>query len=357
MTAVELFTTLRQHWTQSAPAPPDAVRKYSNALSMIWTTVRATPALAFLDEQMFPEWTSLMITGRPVSAAATAAPPPGINYWLPPTPEERRAGFYICSEMLQLMEDVYLEFALDEHYDHIDNRGWMNLFQHWAWSGMLGATFAITGSNYDPRFQRFCLRRLGLKPGEPYVAVASEIDLPVPQAWQLRQEANDPTCAADMKAWQDDAGLNFWEATLVDHFLRGSSDGAHLQLVPVRVVVESPRRSDGHALDFNVGFLIAEIDWDRHVFALHHMRIQNHLRKMGLARAALAMIATGAPAGWGLTLDVVVPAAAPARSSGVAMDEALPTPATALRVQRIVKSLPRTSASGESDAGTSYAGD
>ena len=59
------------------------------------------------------------------------------------------------------MEDVYLEFALDEHYDHIDNRGWMNLFQHWAWSGMLGATFAITGSNYDPRFQRFCLRRLG----------------------------------------------------------------------------------------------------------------------------------------------------------------------------------------------------
>ena len=43
------------------------------------------------------------------------------------------------------MEDVFLDFELDEYYDHIDNRGWMNLFQHWAWSGMLCATWAMTG--------------------------------------------------------------------------------------------------------------------------------------------------------------------------------------------------------------------
>ncbi len=348
MTPVALFTTLRQHWTQSAPAPHDAVRKYSMALSNIWTTVRQTPQLAFLDEQMFPEWTSLMMTGRTTAAAAaTPGPQPGVNYWLPATADERRAGFYICSEMLQLMEDVYLEFALDEHYDHIDNRGWMNLFQHWAWSGMLGATFAITGSNYDPRFQRFCLRRLGLKPGEPYVAAASEIVLPLAHEWRLRQETQDPSCATDAQAWQDDAGLNFWEATLVDHFLRQSTSALHLQLVPIRVIVESPRRTDGHAIDFNVGFLIGEIDWDAKTFALHHMRIQNHLRKMGLARAALAMVATRPPRGWGMQLKVIMPAAAPAGSSGVAMDEAVPTPATALSVRQIVKSLPRTAAAGE----------
>ena len=79
-----------------------------------------------------------------------------VNYWLPPSDEERRAGFYVCNEMLQLMEDVFLEFDLDQYHDHIDNRGWMNLFQHWAWSGMLCATWAITGSTFDPRFQRFC---------------------------------------------------------------------------------------------------------------------------------------------------------------------------------------------------------
>ena len=356
MTSVELFSTLRQHWTPSAPAPQDAVRKYSTALSAIWSSLRVSPEVAFLDEQMFPEWPSLMLTGG--AAGAPDGEPPArrdINYWLPPTHEERRAGFYVCSEMLQLMEDVYLEFRLDEHYDHIDNRGWMNLFQHWAWSGMLAATFAVTGSNYDPRFQRFCLRRLDLKPGVPYVAAASEITLPLPHEWRMRQDAGDPTCAEEMKAWENDAGLNFWEVTLVDRFLRESTSPLQLQLVPIRVIVESPRRSDGNPLDFNVGFLIADIDWERQVFSLHHMRIQNHLRKMGLARAALGMISMEAPKGWGLTLKVISPGLAPAESSGVAMDEALPSPSSALRVQRIVRSLPRMAASGETGTDRGYA--
>jgi hypothetical protein len=342
MSSIELFSALRAHWTQSAPAPPDAVRKYASALSEIWAAVRNTPNLAFLDEQMFPEWTRLMAIGQMEAAAQAALPARAtINYWLPPRPEQRRAGFYICTQMLQLMEDVYLEFQLDEHYDHIDNRGWMNLFQHWSWSGMLGATFAITGSNYDPRFQRFCLRRLGLKPGEPYVAADAAVALSRAPDWRRRCDAGDPTCANEMQSWQDDAGLNFWEATLVDRFLRACTSPAGLQLVPIRVVVESPRASDGHPLDFNVGFLIGETDWDRKVFVLHHMRIQNHLRKMGLARAALRMIGGAPPSGWGLTIDVVVPAAGPADHSGVALAEAIPTPESARRVQRIVRSLPR----------------
>ena len=120
----------------------------------------------------------------------------------------------------------------------------------------------------------------------------------------------------------------------------------HLELVPIRVVVESPRRSDGDPIDFNVGFLIADIDWDSKRFALHHMRIQDHLRKMGLARAALGMIGMTPPRGWGMTLDVIMPAAGPIGSRGAASD-AVPTEESALRVQRIVKSLPQTVASGE----------
>ena len=81
----------------------------------------------------------------------------------------------------------------------------MNLFQHWAWSGMLGATFAITGSNFDPRFQRFCLRRLGFKPGEPYVAVAAEIELPLPHEWRLRQ-APRTVMRRRGPGWQDVPG-------------------------------------------------------------------------------------------------------------------------------------------------------
>ncbi|MGE3177373.1 MAG: hypothetical protein AB7O32_07875, partial [Vicinamibacterales bacterium] len=111
-------------------------------------------------------------------------------------------------------------------------------------------------------------------------------------------------------------------------------------LVPVRVVVESPRRRDGNALDFNVGYLIAQIDWDGRLFVLHHMRIQNHLRKMGLARQALAMITGAPPRGWNMSIEVATPATTPSASEGVALDEALPTPDAIRRVKRIIQTLP-----------------
>ena len=90
----------------------------------------------------------------------------------------------------------------------------------------------------------------------------------------------------------------------------------------------------------NVGYLVADIDWDGRLFLLHHMRIQNHLRKMGLARQALAMIVAAPPKGWGMTIDVPAPAHRPAESEGVAMDEALPTPDAIRRVKRIIQSVP-----------------
>ena len=74
-TVVELFTDLRQQWTLSAPAPQDAVRKYSSALSDIWTTVRTTPELAFLDAQIFPEWVSFLTTGAAQHRATATSPP------------------------------------------------------------------------------------------------------------------------------------------------------------------------------------------------------------------------------------------------------------------------------------------
>ena len=343
-TVLELFTDLRQQWTLSAPAPQDATRKYSIALSEIWTTVRTTPELTFLDAQLFPEWVSFLTTGsgqhRHMATAVQTRPE--VNYWLPPSAEERRAGFYVCSQMLQLMEDVYLEFTLDRHCDHIDNRGWMNLFQHWAWSGMLTATFAVTGSTWDPRFQRFCKRRLGLSPGFAFVASKFEMTLPSPAEWLAWSATAPERCEEQIALWQRFAGFNFWETTLIDKFVAASTLSKGLQIVPIRVVVESPRKSDGNPLEFNVGYLIGE--WDDRVFKLHHMRIQNHLRKMGLARAAIEMIALPEPRGWGMTLEVVMPDARRA-GGNVALDEALPSPAWAADVQRIVKSLPRPSRS------------
>ena len=331
---VELVTRLRQQWARPAPAPPDAVRHYSSALARVWTMVRSAPELRFLDEQMFPEMPSLM--ANPAPGAPTHATHRQPSYWLPPSADERRAGFYVCSEMLQLMEDVFLEFDLDQYHDHIDNRGWMNLFQHWAWSGMVGATWAITGSTFDPRFQRFCRARLNLRPGQPLVAVASALPLPTGDTWRGLSPEERTLVAT---RWQDTAGLNFWETELVEKFLRASTSATPLRLVPVIVTVESPRRADGNPLRFNVGYLLGDFDVaaDRTPrFELHYLRIQNHLRKMGLAREALKALQRD-------TGVRIVPSATPfdeRAADGSASDEGLPLAGAVQALQRLTRSLP-----------------
>ncbi|HZI80988.1 MAG TPA: patatin-like phospholipase family protein [Vicinamibacterales bacterium] len=349
---VEIFTLLRQRWGTPAPAPLDAERKYSASLDRIWTVLRTSKTLNFLDGQMFPEMPALM--GLPPEALPRGVQPPprglpDVNYWLPKTEAERREGFYVCVQMLQLMEDVFLDFDLDEYYDHIDNRGWMNLFQHWAWSGMLCATWAMTGSTFDPRFQRFCWTRLDLRPGRPSVAKQA-VQLPDPGQWRAWSKAaaaaadQHTDCAEllelnrEMERWQIEAGLNFWEVELVAKYLRATSRPMQ-KLFPVFLTVESPRRTDGNPLCFNVGYIIGDIEVQGRpgpTLCLHYMRIQNHLRKMGLARDALMAIRTDLQ----VALDVPAPDFDPGALDQSASDEALPTEDAVNRLRAIIRSLP-----------------
>ncbi|HEV8397252.1 MAG TPA: patatin-like phospholipase family protein [Vicinamibacterales bacterium] len=345
---VEIFTLLRQRWGKPAPAPPDAVSKYSGALDRIWTVLRTSKTLNFLDGQMFPEMPALM--GLPPEALPPGVPAaaralPNVNYWLPKTEPERREGFYVCVQMLQLMEDVFLDFDLDQYYDHIDNRGWMNLFQHWSWSGMLCATWAMTGSTFDPRFQRFCWTRLDLRPGRPTVASLQDaVQLPDPADWRAWSKAaqdagvDGPEVKAQAERWQADAGLNFWEAELVAKYLRASGRPSQ-KLFPVYLTVESPRRTDGNPLRFNVGYVIGDLevrDRPAPAFSLHYMRIQNHLRKMGLARDALLALRSA----FGVAIEVAEPLFDQKELKGNASDEALPTEDAVKRLRAIIRSLP-----------------
>ena len=168
--------------------------------------------LTFLDGQMFPEMPALMACRRTRCRAANRrrrrGRPPSTTGCRRARTSAARASTSAC-EMLQLMEDVFLDFDLDQHYDHIDNRGWMNLFQHWAWSGMLCATWAMTGSTFDPRFQRFCWTRLDLRPGTPGVAgLQDAVPLPDPaqwRAWRMAAEAagrRRPDLKAARGSWQ-----------------------------------------------------------------------------------------------------------------------------------------------------------
>jgi hypothetical protein len=67
------------------------------------------------------------------------------------------------------------------------------------------------------------------------------------------------------------------------------------------------------------------------------MRIQNHLRKMGLARDALVSLRRTL----GVELVVADPLFDSSVADGKASDEALPSPAALARLRGIVRSLPR----------------
>jgi hypothetical protein len=187
------FVNLKQRWYPPSRTASATFARHGEKLQQVETALRSQPELKFLDGQLFPEWSRLM---------AGANPPTPVWLGLPSTYEERRAGFYVCTNMLQLMENVYLDVNLEVEMDHPDNRGWINLFRHWSWSAMFMATCSICCGMSGARFQLWCERHLNLYPG------------------QVKLDVHDrPDADGDVAAWLADLerrGLvNFVEAELL----------------------------------------------------------------------------------------------------------------------------------------------
>jgi len=149
----EIFVRLRQRWHPPTRGDSATLGRHATTLNQIEAMLAATPELHFLAEQIYPEWPKLR-------EGTTDAPPLAIG--LPDTYAERDAGFHACVQMLQLMENVYLDLDLETQFDHPDHRGWMNLFHHWAWSSMFRVSWAIAASTFGASFQAFCRRHLQL---------------------------------------------------------------------------------------------------------------------------------------------------------------------------------------------------
>jgi hypothetical protein len=80
----------------------------------------------------------------------------------PPSNTLFRPVFFTCSQMLQLMENVYLDLDLENTWEHPDNAGWRQTFTQWTKSPAIQDAWRLTRSTYGKRFQFFCNRRLGL---------------------------------------------------------------------------------------------------------------------------------------------------------------------------------------------------
>ena len=124
----------------------DVFLRHARVLEGIWERFRGAPALA-------PLLREITGTVHPVDAL--------------PTDEELCLGL----EMLQLMEDVFMDLRLDDFWDHPDNRGWAMLFMQWARSPRFRRVWSATNRTFGIRFEYFCDARLGLARDRPILRV------------------------------------------------------------------------------------------------------------------------------------------------------------------------------------------
>ncbi len=112
----------------------------TQALSALWTRMSANPGLGHLFRELH------------------ALPPHPMQTTMRNLDDER----IVCLELLQLVENTYLQLRLDEHWTHPDNRGWVELFTMWARSQAFRDVWRQYQGVFGIRFGYFCRQRLGL---------------------------------------------------------------------------------------------------------------------------------------------------------------------------------------------------
>ncbi len=271
----DLFIRIKEFWHPRSVAIEERFTRHAAELNRIIASIKGDEDLAFMDAQIYPEWETLM---------GGTSNPPRIDMWLPKKAASRRAGFYICNQMIQLMENVYLDLNLEELYLHPDNRGWMNLFMHWAWAGMFRVTWAICACTYGAKFQRFCERRLKL--GDSQEVSADNLGI----LSQAQPDAEEKLASVSPQPMDKQTlcnvisqYLNPYEIMLASRHLVDHGDqlrscyGFHLR-------IKNPIEKDtGIHFCFGFAFMTAS---NGNIY-LDYFRIQDHLRRMGLGRRAM----------------------------------------------------------------------
>jgi hypothetical protein len=131
--------------------------KHAERLDQLWERFRRSPILhPFLNELMQH------------SIAPVAPPQQGQPLFVAPVQNEE---MIIGLELIQLMENVFLDLRLDDFWTHPDNRGWAILFMRWARSPRFRAIWRKSHRTFGIRFEYFCEERLGLPRDVPIVRV------------------------------------------------------------------------------------------------------------------------------------------------------------------------------------------
>ena len=277
-----IFVGLRRAWYPPALAGTTTFSRHTATLTRLFSKLRGDPDLAFLDREIYRDLPDLPACVEPEAKGD------GAELGKTATSLDRsrfRKGFYLCNELIQLMEDVYRDLHLDQDWRHPDNRGWMNLFRYWSHSDMFRQAWALSASTYGLRFQEFCERRLELELGR----------LEVQEIWSGDDHAGtfDQASAFRLLEGEEADFLHaLWPAGTNNH--GHPMAGRFSKLLAGRLVARSARgvlrdrlelpSSDGSTdlLPLTFGFALLDPE-DRLTF----LRIRPPLRRLGLGRRLL----------------------------------------------------------------------
>ncbi len=276
------FHTLSEQWYPPSDASRAAFSRHGIELEKIYDRMRLDANLRFLDSQIYPEWVKLSnrVKPEPNQAQQTMFPVSG---------NELRAGFYLCNTLIQLMENVYTDLHLEEEHAHPDNRGWMNLFRHWSWSGMFRVTWAVCVATYGARFQQFCRRTLGLESGKLTLGNSVIVGS---AGWESSINFLEVEHIQRIIAGGYAGSANALEslnkdriAEIANQWIRSQSS-MQLQVQPLEIRVSDPFGKEPD-FEFPVGFGLLKKSDTGPEYSLAYYRIQDHLRRMGLGREGL----------------------------------------------------------------------
>lgn len=195
--ADEVFNGARWEWYQSPERREEKILELTSRLAAFERQLRqeAPPNLV---REMYPELDHLGLKKSKTKEVSA---------------DETGRTLHFLTQMLQLMEDVWLAAYLETHWNDPNNLGWMNTFQRWAYTPSFRLWWPILKPMYGRKFRRFMEERLSLRdddypPTTDHVTNhGGELPAGVAQTYWNRMNAENPGKAKGQTVYSYDLQL------------------------------------------------------------------------------------------------------------------------------------------------------
>jgi hypothetical protein len=210
------------------------------------------------------------------------------------TTEELAAIIPLFTQVIQLMEDVYVSCIMERYWSHPLNVGWVNLFGRWATTAVFRDWWPILSPMYSPRVARFIEEQFNLPSTRTSRALQGRVDKsgvrhgvaweiwqsmhrldppPANTLWRYEMELEsghrvntalvfvDDTVAGKISWKHEDFFVppSFWGARIGQLFLRAIPPGDQLSVTIKHDPAHKKEFSDAIQLYRDVGFRTASM--------------------------------------------------------------------------------------------------